>query len=229
MNKIYWSLLILFFSLSFSSCMSDDDDDVDYDWKNYQTSVYDNISTISNASGERIYTGLKSESGNGYVYWKTSDFITNRMQGDFSQKQPDVYTLTRSISVKPSALTDSVVVRYEGWYYDKEGEYVRFDGTEKITESKPPYYGTNNNIINGNGVKDDGVGFAVSGAVDGFRTTIMDMEINEERITCIPSNMGYGSTATTSIPANTTIFFDIKLLKIYSGDGTLIADATETE
>lgn len=221
MNKIYWSLLILFCSMSFSSCLSDDDDDVDYDWKNYQTSVYDNISTLSNSSGERIYTGLKSESGNGYVYWKSSDFITNRIKGDFNQKQPDVYTLTRSTSVKPSALTDSVAVRYEGWYYDKDGEFVRFDGTESISETKPPYIGTNNNVTL--------LTSYLYNLTDGFRTTIMDMEINEERITCIPAILGYGSTATTSIPANTTLFFDIKLLKIYSGDGTVIADATETE
>ena len=224
MSKIYFSLFIFVCSLSFVSCMSDDDDDdIDYEWKDYQTKVYNDISVLTDdTTKERIYTPLKSESGNGSVYWKTSDFITNRMNADFSQKYPDVgYPATKASAVKPSALTDSVVVRYEGWYYDKNGKFTIFDpGTEVISGNKPPYTGTNNNT--------SGTQLAVSGVVDGFRTIVMDMTVNDERIVCIPYNMGYGSRAQSSIPAYTTLFFDIKLLKIISGDGTVIADGTTT-
>ena len=220
MSKIYFSLFVVLFSISFISCMSDDDDEIDYEWKDYQTKIYDDISVLSDDSGERIYAVLKSESSNGSIFWKTSDFITNRMKGDFSQQRPNAYLATRSTSTKPSAMTDSVVVRYEGWYYDKAGDFKRFDGTESITETKPPYVGSDNVTS---------TGFGVSKVVDGFRTAIMDMVVNEERIICMPANMGYGATAQSTIPANTTLFFDIKLLKIYSGDGTLIADGTAKE
>lgn len=222
MRKIIFILGVALSTL-FTSCLSDNDDNkTDFTWKNYQDKVYDDIRVLSDANG-RIYTELKSESGDGSVYWKNSDFITERMQGDFNQERPEVYPETRSSQPKPSAITDSVIIRYMGWYYNTDGEFTVFDGTEGISgnSTSDPNIGYNNNKVSG---------MSVSGVIDGFRTALMDMTINEERIICIPSNLAYGSTnqynsnGQITIPAYTTLFFDIKLLKIYSGDGTLIAE-----
>ena len=56
--------------------------------------------------------------------------------------------------------------------------------------------------------------FRVSGTVDGFATMLQHMKVGEQVEVCIPQRLGYGATAQTSIPAYTTLWFRIKLLKI---------------
>lgn len=190
--------ILLFLTIGMYSCLDTNNTSYDEEWKAYQEEVYSGIQTLKEEDGQYIYYEVTSESGLGRVYCRASDFITKRMTGNFDQKEPDVYgPATRSTPQKPVYITDSVIVRYQGWYYNTDGKFITFDGTE----------GDNNNNAQ--------AGFRLGSVTDGFRTALMDMSVGEERIVCMPANMGYGSTAKGSIPAYTTLFFDIKLLELY--------------
>ena len=53
--------------------------------------------------------------------------------------------------------------------------------------------------------------FSVKGVVKGFATALMNMHRGDRWKVYIPYQLGYGSTATTNIPAFSTLIFDIRL------------------
>lgn len=57
--------------------------------------------------------------------------------------------------------------------------------------------------------------FGTSGLVVGFSTALLNMTEGERWCVYIPSYLGYGSGSSGSIPAFSTLIFDIKLAKIY--------------
>lgn len=56
---------------------------------------------------------------------------------------------------------------------------------------------------------------AVSGVVDGFGTALQNMHIGDRWRVYIPYQLGYGTTATSQIPAYSTLIFDITLVAYY--------------
>lgn len=196
MNKKIYTLFafVLFGSLLLSSCLNDDDDNnIDQTWYDYQNNLFQEVAK------DVSYTELKSESGNGSVYWRPSSMITDS----------DIISERISPQGTPN-FTDTVLVRYEGWYLDINGEKKIFDSTENPSLS---------NSLNPNKVEVkltlnvDANGFQLT---DGFSTLLQDMTVGEERQVVIPQQLGYGSSAQTYIPAYTTLYFDVKLFKIIS-------------
>lgn len=195
MNKKinYFGLLFLCIIISFASCVdSDDSSGIDEDWKYFNEKAFAELPISENAT-DTLYKILASPSNNGSVKWRASDSIV------------DVYP-TKSLKIAPDGkaeYTDSVQVRYEGWYYTMDSTKVIFDSTEN------PVYGstTNPNKVS--------KGFKISSVVDGWQTLLYDMTEGEEREVWIPWQLGYGATASSSgIPGYTTLRFRIKLMKI---------------
>lgn len=56
---------------------------------------------------------------------------------------------------------------------------------------------------------------AVSGVVDGFATALQNMHIGDRWRVYIPYQLGYGTTTSNSIPAYSTLIFDITLAAYY--------------
>ncbi|MDR2805703.1 MAG: FKBP-type peptidyl-prolyl cis-trans isomerase [Dysgonamonadaceae bacterium] len=81
--------------------------------------------------------------------------------------------------------TASVITNYTGKYYNDQ----IFDSGTKTT-------------------------FIVNGLVTGFSAALQNMRTGQKWEICIPYYIGYGTTATTAIPAYTTLFFEIELLQI---------------
>ncbi len=182
MNRRILILAVLFGVLiSFGSCVNDDDDStVSQEWKTY------NEQQVRNASSSG-YTARPSQSGNGSVYWKS---ITDFVPGD----EP-------SIDRFP-IFTDSVSVRYEGWFFRLDDTKYTFDSTE----------GDKNGMVLRTRVN--------GGLIDGFATMLQNMKIDEQAEVCIPYLLGYGTIGSYSsgvqiIPGYTTLWFKIKLLNIY--------------
>jgi FK506-binding nuclear protein len=50
--------------------------------------------------------------------------------------------------------------------------------------------------------------------IKGWDVGVLGMSIGGERRLTVPPNMGYGSKTTGSIPPNSTLIFDIKLIEI---------------
>jgi len=225
MRKKLFFLPIFFFALclSVTSCLNNDDDDVEIDeeWKALNEKRFNDIN-------RNEYSVLTSESGGGNIYWKESDVIT----------KSDIKSTPRiAVDGKPE-FTDTVLVRYEGWYLDKNGKEIIFDSTEGVsTKSELAYnYGAS-------ATKDPNkmpVQMPVNGItdaskpnqklIDGWVTLLMDMKEGEEREVVIPHQLGYSSNGSTYqptssspiftlIPAYTTLWFRLKVLKIIPMNG----------
>lgn len=194
MNKNLFALAVLFCALLVFGACSKDDNEVDEEWKAYNEGLLKRVID----SGE--YASLKSLSGNGYIYRKKTNFFE-----DDSYPSPVI-----TDSITPLS-TDSVVVRYEGWYLLEDGTKYIFDSTEK------------NNAKNGRGFVISGMDSdgSYTGVVDGWVTALINMKAGESYEICLPYRLGYGAagnydyyTGTQTIPGYTTLWFNIKLLKV---------------
>ncbi len=60
--------------------------------------------------------------------------------------------------------------------------------------------------------------FSVSALVDGFATALQNMHIGDYWRVYMPYELGYGTIATTSVPAYSTLIFEIKLVAYANPD-----------
>lgn len=216
--------LLGFFLFTTTSCLNDSNDNnavaVDEEWKAL------NESRFAKVAGDNSYNVLSAQSGNGKVYWQESTEITNVDNGT---------ALRTTVEGKPES-TDTVVVRYEGWFFDKNGKKIIFDSTENpslvreinyrygLVSSLQPNYTRATFAMNPftDGSKTKGI----YGVIEGWVTLLQDMKVGDERTVCIPQELAYGSVAQTytpsvtgasaftTIPAYTTLWFRIKLYEI---------------
>ena len=70
--------------------------------------------------------------------------------------------------------------------------------------------------------------FAVSNVVDGFSTALQHMHIGDRWLVYIPHQLGYGSTKGSTIPAYSTLVFDIALAAYYR-PGTVVPQWSSNE
>lgn len=218
-NIFLFPLLFFALSLSLASCVNDDDEvEIDEEWKALQEKYF------SDAVAGKEYYELSSQSGNGKILWKNSDEI---------ETSEEESKLRIAVDGKPE-FTDTVVARYEGWYFDKEGKKKIFDSTESQSLRSQLYYmyGSSpspdpNKIpgkfaVNPNTASSAATGY-VGGVIDGWSTILQEMKVGDEREVVIPQRLGYASsvvpvtinnTSYTLVPAYTTLWFRIKLLKI---------------
>jgi FKBP-type peptidyl-prolyl cis-trans isomerase len=187
MNKKILVPAVLFCAvILFGSCADEDNDNtVSEEWKAY------NEKQVRDASSSG-YAALESYSRNGSVYWKpVDDFVKESAAGEIADEDKD----------RTPIFSDSVSIRYEGWFYQLDGEKYTFDSTE----------GGRNGIPYKSGVYK---------FVDGFSTMLQRMRIDEQVEVCIPYMLGYGAVGSYSnnaqiIQGYTTLWFRIKLMNIY--------------
>lgn len=214
-NKKISLIAVLLGLLFISSACGDDnnDNEVSEEWKVYQRNLVTKVKEMKDESGNKVYEEIKSVSYMGSIYVKDSEFITKGIeQGIFDKNEPNLNLFPKTKATgtdRPNYDSDVVRVRYEGWYYTESDVKAIFNSTERNLSTGEWL----NNVSNG-------VDFSVGGVVDGFRTLLQNMKVGEEKIVCIPYQMGYGTesqydsyTGAVTIPAYTTLFFDVKLLR----------------
>lgn len=183
-NTYTFFAVIVAISSLLMSCTDDNNTKIDEAWKSFQEAEF------QKAAKNPEFTEVISQTGNGSIYWQNSDVITN---SDLT---------TRITTSGTPEFTDTVSVRYEGWYFDQDNKKYIFDSTEGPTSVS----NTNPNKVPRK--------YAVNAVVEGWTTALQRMHEGEEKLVVIPQQLGYGSSATTSIPAYTTLWFRIKLVKI---------------
>jgi hypothetical protein len=195
MNYKLFALIVIFSTVIFSSCTSTDNYGIDIEWKEYNEKIV--METAANPE----YTQRTSLSGNGNVYWKyVTDFI------------PDAPS-TKVTEDDTPYFTDSVSVRYTGWYLLKDGTKYTFSTTEG------DYNGVLKTFqVRANMIKE--LSDTRYENIDGIATMLQYMKVGEQVEVCIPQRLGFGSIAQSYvyIPAYTTLWFRIKLLKIIPGN-----------
>lgn len=91
----------------------------------------------------------------------------------------------------------TVTVKYTGYLYD--GTRADFRGAvfDTTTTSNTPY----SFVLGGN-------------VITGWNQGVPGMKVGGKRTLTIPPDLGYGSTAKSNIPANSTLIFDIELVAV---------------
>lgn len=134
------------------------------------------------------YTRINSESTAGYIMYKEIE------SGDG----------------ETPTFNETVKVLYTGWYkYDWSKPDTYTDSQGKTITNKIIFDST----ANRNNIPST---FTVRGLVDGYRTALQRMQVGDKWEIWIPWRLGYGSTANSSgsIPAYTTLVFEIELVGI---------------
>lgn len=222
MKKKSYSILLFFLGISLvftTSCLKSDDDKVviDEEWKALNEARFNEAKTNATLTNE-----LESRSQDGKLYWGESSVITD---SDGSNAGLEV----SPVKIKP-LFRDTVQVRFEIWYFDKDNNKIVAASTEN-----PSYYsglenpnkisrkvcvgsstGTTATEIYRFNSSSTTVSYAsIDLRTDAWTTLLQDMTVGDERIACAPYYLAYNATAQTYIPAFTTLWYRIKLLKVY--------------
>ncbi len=214
MKKILFVLLTLMAAaFTFTACSESEDPATEYDnWQARNEAYFAEklqLAKDSIAIAKAKYGDSWEDSCNWrtYVSWT----LTGAEAYATSQDSIVVQILTRGTGTTTPNYTDSVRVRYRGllmpttsnptgYVFDHTGLYTDFDRTfDQQTAGS--------------------VVMTVAGAIKGYSTALMNMHEGDLWRVYIPANLGYGSTATTKIPAYSCLTFDIQNVKIY-GPGT---------
>ena len=194
MKNFLWILGLLFsVSLAVTSC-EETEGVVDpyYKWQERNERYIDSIAQVAKANPDkwRVILSYKITPDLNNLQQKTSDYIYCRMLEKGEGTMKPIYT-------------DSVITHYRGKLiplYD--GSEVVFDQSfkgELNTETAVP------------------VGFAVGGVIVGWTTALQEMVEGDRWEVYIPQGLGYGQTGSgNSIPAHSTLIFDMKLEKFYT-------------
>ena len=194
MKNILWILGLLFsVSLAVSSC-EETEGVVDpyYKWQERNERYIDSIAEVAKANpGEwRVILSYKITPDLNNLQQKTSDYIYCRLLEKGEGTMKPIYT-------------DSVVTHYRGKLIPLyNGSEVVFDQSfkgELNTETAVP------------------VGFGVGEVIVGWTTALQEMVEGDRWEVYIPQGLGYGQTGSgSSIPAYSTLIFDMKLEKLYT-------------
>ena len=176
-----------------SSCSESDNEEEEFpNWKNTNEQYFNNL-----------YAMAKSSADMGDKSWKV---IRQWSLEESTAKDPYDYIVVNVLENGTGSgcplYTDSVKVHYEGrllpstsypdgYVFDKS-----FTGEFNPATALPAK-------------------FAVSGMIDGFTTALQYMHIGDRWKVYIPYQLGYGSSASGSIPAYSTLVFDVTLVSYY--------------
>jgi len=204
---------IMVAAFSLTACSETDDTVEEYaDWQKKNEAFF---TSKYNAAKQAVSSGDKS--------WK---IIKSYARDASSTGKPTDYILVKVIRNGEGSgsplFTDSVRVHYQGRLLasathidsnDKELGLV-FDkswSTDTLNEdiSVPAKYG-------------------VGSLVDGFSTALQNMRIGDRWLVYIPYQLGYGTTDNGSIPAYSTLVFDIALAAYYRA-GTKVPQWSSNE
>lgn len=108
-----------------------------------------------------------------------------------------LYKITKKGTGKKPVQGETVLVHYTG-YLLVDGKKVGFKFDSSLDRNAPFSFK---------------LGARPPQVITGWEISLADMKIGEERIVILPSKHAYGSRATGTIPADSTLIFEIKLIK----------------
>lgn len=197
--KKYLYMLLCLVCMGLYSCSETDD----------TTDEYANWQERNEAYFKRIYSSAEDSIQNGKTTWK---ILKSLSKVDEAARQYDDKIVVEVLQVGTGSgcplFTDSVRVHYEGRLMPttEHPEGYIFDrswtGDYNIKTMVPSK-------------------FVVNGVVDGFSLALQNMHIGDRWRVYMPSEMAYKSASRTSIPAYSTLVFDITLHS-YSHPGTVM-------
>ena len=185
-TQLFWLLVFLLSAGTVVSCSESDDEEA-YEYANWQS------------RNDAFFATLEDSLSRGGSVWKkikayTKDETTPGVNTDY------IYIkVLKNGADGPSPLySDSVRVAYRGRLIPSAtySEGYVFDQTY-VGDYNPKTTAVSDNLA--------------SGFITGFTTALLHMKRNDSWRVYIPYQLGYGSSARSSIPAYSTLVFDLKL------------------
>ena len=190
-KSILWVIGLLFSaSLVVTSC-DETDGAVDpyFNWVERNQLYIDSIAKVAQANPEqwRMIHTYKFDAPMGDLSFDTNDYIYCKV-------------LEKGTGTVRPVYTDSVSTHYRGQLIPLyNGSKVVFDQSYKgelNTDFAQP------------------VTFSVQGVIEGWTTALQHMVEGDRWEVYIPSRLGYGQAAMDAIPTNSTLIFDMQLVKV---------------
>jgi FKBP-type peptidyl-prolyl cis-trans isomerase FklB len=190
-KSILWVIGLLFSaSLVVTSC-DETDGAVDpyFNWVERNQLYIDSIAKVAQANPEqwRMIHTYKFDAPMGDLSFDTNDYIYCKV-------------LEKGTGTVRPVYTDSVSTHYRGQLIPLyNGSTVVFDQSYKgelNTDFAQP------------------VTFSVQGVIEGWTTALQHMVEGDRWEVYIPSRLGYGQAAMDAIPTNSTLIFDMQLVKV---------------
>lgn len=200
---------ILFFVLAlFVSCSETDDEANEFtDWQARNETYF-----------QGLYTTAQQKISSGDTSWKI--FAKWSLESAAVTKADDhivVQVLQEGSGSGCPLYTDSVKIHYrgrlmpsasysQGYVFDET-----YSGTFNAATAHPVIMGVGNTRrLSSTGV------YTTTPNIDGFTTALMNMHIGDQWRVYVPYALGYGSSSTNaSIPAYSTLVFDLQLVAYY--------------
>ena len=193
--KGYLSLLtiVLLSLLSLASCKENEKEDYEYaNWQNrnteYFNKIYDHAKTANNSTWKII---PKWSLGEEAAAGKASNYIVVEVLYSSGREGSPLYTDSAYVNYRGRLIP--TVYHADGWVFDQT-----YKSTDYVPELALP--------------KLIGVG---EGTIDGITTALMNMHIGDRWRVYIPQELGYRTTDKGSIPAFSTLIFDLSLMAYY--------------
>lgn len=183
-------LVLMFAPLCFMACSESDDTVEEFpDWKNrneaYFNDIYEKAKSINDGSWKIIRNYTLEDT----IPTSNTDYIV-------------VEVLEEGNGSGCPMFTDSVLVNYRGRIIPSTSYPDGYVFDQSYTGDYNPQTAMPSQLY-------------VGSLIDGFATALQYMHIGDRWRVYIPYQMGYGTTATTSIPAYSTLIFDISLVAYY--------------
>ena len=175
----------------------------------YFESVYDKAQTAIN-NGDRTWYIIKSLSRSVSASSNKTDYIVVHVLSQANGRDSTYWHSENAkvYSEQTPMGTDTVQVHYRG-------NLMPTDNYPLGKQFDTSWYGEYN-LARMRTAK-----LSVNGVIDGFATALQYMHVKDRWEVYIPYNLGYGSTASTSIPAYSTLKFDLTLMVINRKKQTL--------
>ncbi|WP_300725827.1 FKBP-type peptidyl-prolyl cis-trans isomerase [uncultured Bacteroides sp.] len=203
-KNILWLLgVCATLSLCFSSCSKDTESVDPYsNWDTRNVTYIDSIAAVcKNApAGEdwSSHLNYKLQDGNAIgslgTQWAISDYVyMKRLPYNPDGVEPELGSYPRSNN-------DTVMVYYRGRLINGTVFDQNYTGTWNPKIAEP-------------------TAFTLSGVITGLETALWYMREGERAELYIPSDLGYGASSMSDIPANSTLIFDVRVEKIVHATG----------
>lgn len=186
--RILLSLLVLAL-FSFTSCDEKEEAGEFDNWKERNVQFVDSIATVARNCTDGS--------------WKV--FLTEGL--DNAKEWPNEYyvycnVLSAGTGVTHPAFTDTVEVNYSGRLIPTDNHPQGYLFDSSYTGEFDPLF-------------DVPVSFPLNGTVAGFYTALQQMVAGDTWKVYIPYELGYGDSSNSSIPAYSTLIFDINLVSFH--------------
>lgn len=197
-NRFYVLLMTIVSAVAITSCSESDDTPEEFpQWEKRNAEYFVNVYTQARTSTDGSWRVIKAWSMEDTIAGLPTNYIVVKVLNKGTGSGCPMFTDSVRVSYR-GRLTPSTTYP-EGYVFDESysGEYSPQTATP--------------------------VTMAVSAVVDGFSTALQNMHIGDHWRVYIPQQLGYGTSDQSSIPAYSTLIFDIALSAYYR-PGTDIPD-----